>query len=146
MANPATAWDSVPDYDKWGPDTSWGCVEWEQWYYALKDHFNEDTAKYIWSYAWDKQTIGASALDCRSFNSEFRSFLRKNDLMDAAGGNILGAGYDIFKGLESITTGTVKMAKYILPTIIIAATLAALYLLYNTAKTGKLPFGVKFTK
>lgn len=136
-------WDSVPDYDDWGPDSWWECIEWKSWFYALKTHFGRDTAKSIWVYGWNKQGFGSGGLDCRSFDSEFRSFLKKEDLEDAAGANILGSAFDILKGIETAAVGASKTLKYVAPALIIGITLTVLFLLYTIAKTGKLPLGIK---
>lgn len=75
-----TTWNIAPDYDAWGPDSAWTCQDWMQWHKLLKEHFGETKAKYVWEYAYAKQTLGASALDCRTFNSQFRAYVAENNL------------------------------------------------------------------
>lgn len=132
-------YESVPDYDDWGPDTYWNCMQWENWFYALKTHFGTNIAKEVWSQAWDQQSMGSSALDCRSFDSDFRAFLKKQDLESAAGTNILGTGYDIIKAGQQTVTATANVLKWAIPVIVVVLSLAVLYMIAMAAKTGKIP-------
>jgi hypothetical protein len=82
-----TSWNSTPNYDEWGRDTAWSCADWARWHTLLKEHFGAEKAKYIWEYAYQKGTMGASHYDCRTFNTEFRTYVSKNKLStyDSAG-------------------------------------------------------------
>lgn len=104
-----TTWNTAPDYDGWGPDSSWSCADWIQWHKLLKEHFGKEKAKILWEYAFSKQTFGASALDCRTFNSSFRSYMTEEGLDPFQNSGIFepvlkgyGAASDIF---NSITDG-----------------------------------------
>jgi hypothetical protein len=73
-------WNIVPDYDKWGKDTSWDCGDWLAWHKRLKEHFGAERAKYIWEYAYAQGSAFASHWDCRTFNTQFRDYARKEGL------------------------------------------------------------------
>lgn len=75
-----TTWDIAPDYDNWGSDTKWECDEWIAWHKRLKEHFGEERAKLIWNYAYAQGSAFASHWDCRTFNSNFRAYARKEGL------------------------------------------------------------------
>lgn len=75
-----TTWKSVPDYDEWGRDSSWQCADWIQWHKLLKTKFGNERAKYMWEYAFSRGTEGAEHLSCRTFDSDFRSYVSKEGL------------------------------------------------------------------
>jgi hypothetical protein len=75
-----TTWNIVPDYDNWGSDNYWDCADWIAWHKQLKAHFGSERAKYIWEYAYAQGSAFASHWDCRTFNTEFRDYARKEGL------------------------------------------------------------------
>jgi hypothetical protein len=73
-------WNTVPDYDQWGSDSWWDCQDWIMWHKRLVEHFNKPTAKDIWNYAFSKSGNLSGNLDCRTFNNDFRNYVKENDL------------------------------------------------------------------
>ena len=73
-------WNTTPDYDEWGVDTWWNCQDWITWHKRLVEHFNKPTANDIWNYAYAKSGSLSGNLDCRTFNSDFREYVRQNGL------------------------------------------------------------------
>jgi hypothetical protein len=73
-------WNSVPDYDEWGIDDSWSCNDWITWHRKLAQHFGEATATEIWNYSFEQSTNLSSNLDCNSFDSSFRSYVKTHKL------------------------------------------------------------------
>lgn len=73
-------WNTVPDYDKWGSDTWWGCQEWVMWHKALVPHFGKKTANDIWDYAFAKSGNLSGNLACRTVNTNFRKYVSDNGL------------------------------------------------------------------
>jgi hypothetical protein len=73
-------WNTVPDYDEWGVDSWWNCQEWIMWHKTLVQKFNKPTANDIWNYAFAKSGSLSGNLDCRTFNSAFRQYVRDNGL------------------------------------------------------------------
>jgi len=106
--------DSIPDLDEWfwqggWNDTRWNCSDWISWHKANKRKYGKNTADQKFSKWWNKQTMGASALDCRTTDSAFRSYIERNGLYgvvwEGAGvfENVLspiGAGGDIVTGVS----------------------------------------------
>jgi hypothetical protein len=133
-----TTWNIIPDYDEWGIDSSWSCSDWIQWHKELKKKFGTDRAKYIWEYAYTQGTLGASHWDCRTFNTEFRNYVAKNDLNAYNSTPLsailrpIGVGTDIldgvFGGLESVGRNT----KTILMVALFGATAYFGYKIYKT--------------
>jgi hypothetical protein len=81
-------WNTVPDYDEWGVDTWWKCQDWIMWHKSLVQHFNKETAKDLWNYAFAKSGNFSGNLDCRTFNTTFRKYVKDNDLSPFEGAGI----------------------------------------------------------
>ena len=131
-------WSSAPVFDKWGIQASyWGCYEWQKWHSELKRHFGKKTADETWLYAWDLQTMGASPLDCRSFNSDFKKFLRREGIADEAGNiisHIIGGSASIISGLGKAAIFTAGSLKIVIPVLLIGLTAGAIIYVYRSAK------------
>lgn len=124
--------DSVPDLDDWGIDDYWTCSDWTTWHTKMKDKFGKQVANQRFLAAWEQQTFGAHAIDCRSFNTAFRDYARANGFFDALYSGIgviaqpIGVGTDLVSAtgetISSIGKGvsrTAKVTSYILPAVII---------------------------
>jgi hypothetical protein len=81
-------WNTVPDYDEWGVDTWWKCQDWIMWHKSLVQHFNKETAKDLWNYAFAKSGNFSGNLDCRTFNTTFRKYVKDNDLSPFEGAGV----------------------------------------------------------
>jgi hypothetical protein len=107
-----TTWNNAPDYDQWGVDTSWSCNDWILWHKFLKDKFGKNKANFMWDYAFAQSGSLSSNLDCRTFNSSFRTYVKDNGLNPFASAGIFtpvlqGAGtiQDVVGGsLSGITS------------------------------------------
>lgn len=124
-----TTWNTAPNYDEWGRDTYWSCDDWIQWHKLLKQHFGDEKARYIWSTAYAKGSMGAAHWDCRTFNTTFREYVTKNklDTQSSAGIfspviNLAGGVLDVFDGVGDFFSGLSKgigkagnVAKIIVP-------------------------------
>lgn len=116
--------DSIPDLDDWGVDEYWGCNDWVSWHKLNKKKYGKPVADQKFIFEWGKQGFGASALDCRTFNSSFRSYMRKeklfDDVYDSAGFfkyvlQPVGTGGDIVtETTKGISTGA-RILKYLIP-------------------------------
>lgn len=100
------AWNSTPDYDEFGIDTSWTCSDWTTYHKKLVEHFGKKTANEVWDYAFAQSTNLSSNLDCNSFNANFREYVKKQGLK--ANNNLLtqviGAGTDVAGGAIGTTS------------------------------------------
>ena len=99
-------WNSVPDYDEWGIDTSWSCNDWITWHKTLSNHFGEATATEIWNYAFSKSTNLSSNLDCNSINTSFRSYVKEHGLKpnNTLLSEAIGTSTDILSGALGTTS------------------------------------------
>ena len=99
-------WNTVPDYEEWGIDTFWSCKDWITYHKKLSEHFGEATATEIWNYAFSKSTNLSSNLDCNSFNSDFRKYVKQyglkpnNDLISET----IGTTTDVLSGALGTTS------------------------------------------
>lgn len=115
-----TTWNTAPDYDQWGVDSSWSCDDWIMWHKLLKDKFGANKANLMWNYAYAQSGTLSSNLDCRTTNSTFRKYVVDNELNPYANAGLLapvlqGAGAiqdvagGVFSGASSFFSGnTVK--------------------------------------
>jgi hypothetical protein len=108
-----TSWDSIPDYDNWGPDTWWSCEDWIQWHRLLVRKFGKEKAKIAWDYAFAKSGMGSGNLDCRTFNSNFRSYVAQWGLDPFAGAGVFtpilklyGGAADTVSNVGGLFSGT----------------------------------------
>lgn len=83
-----TTWNTAPDYDLWGNDTSWSCEDWILWHKLLKEKFGKTKANFMWNYAFSQSGTLSSNLDCRTFNSAFKDYVRSNGLNPYANAGI----------------------------------------------------------
>jgi hypothetical protein len=58
------------------------------WHKRLVEHFNKPTAKEIWNYAYAKSGSLSGNLDCRTFNTDFRKYVRENGLSPYEGAGV----------------------------------------------------------
>lgn len=150
--------DSTPLYDSWGWADYWSCSDWINWHKALRSKHGLDKANKIWVDAWLDGLSGAAGgrgiapgsnwaidsvpLDCRTFNTEFREYIKSHKaLYDAVysgiGGTIakpLGAGSDVIEGVSSGIGSLSKVIKYAIPVLAIIATVYVGYIVYKKNK------------
>ncbi len=130
--------NSVPILDGWGWDSYWDCSDWIEWHKITKSRKGKAYADSRFLQYWNQQTMGAHAIDCRSFNTAFRDYMRKENLLDALYSGIgviaepIGAGTDlIHSGTEATTNvgkiidGATKFFKIALPIILIGVLVLA---------------------
>lgn len=101
-------WNTVPDYDQWGIDSSWNCEDWITWHKKLLDHFGQETAKELWDYAYAKSGSFSSNLDCRTFNSTFREYVNKNGLSPYANAGVLSPVLSTYGTASDVLSGTLS--------------------------------------
>jgi hypothetical protein len=138
-----TTWNTAPDYDQWGSDTSWTCGDWILWHKLLKEKFGKSKANFIWDYAFSLSGSLSSNLDCRTFNSSFRNYVKENDLNPYANAGIFspvlqGAGTiqdvsgNLLSGVSSFFSG--NNIKNILNIVAIGAVVVGGVYAYRTFK------------
>lgn len=107
--------DSIPDLDDWGVDEWWGCSDWVAWHKANKRKYGKEIANQKFAEHWKKQTMGAGALDCRTFNTSFRKYVERNNLFDTVyeSAGLLGLVLKPVGGASDFITEGSKTLKYL---------------------------------
>lgn len=120
--------DSIPDLDEWGWDEWWKCSEWVAWHKANKRKYGLEIANQKFAEYWNKQTIGAGALDCRTFNTEFRQYVKANGLSGVVweGAGIfsvildpIGTGSDVITEVSKGVSAGAKILRIAIPVVIL---------------------------
>jgi hypothetical protein len=83
-----TNWNTAPDYDQWGADTWWNCNDWILWHKLLKEKFGQNKANFLWDYAFSQSGNLSGNLNCRTFDSSFRTYVKNNGLNPFANAGI----------------------------------------------------------
>lgn len=153
MANFTITADSKPVYDKWGfwEGSYWGCEEWRLWYFALKKKYGKDEARIIWVQAWEAQEPLSSPIDCRTYNTIFKEFIKAEGLADAVYSGLSGLVFkginvgveatgDIIEGAGAVVEGvgtTSKALKYLIPVAFVVVLIGVGAYSYNAFVKGK---------
>lgn len=125
--------NSTPNLDDWGWDKFWLPNDWINWHKVMKAKKGKafaDTTFLTW---WNKQTMFANMFDARTFNMQFRTFLKNENLLDAVSNVLtkpLGTATDLVSSGSNLGsnlgTGAEKTAKILGIVIPVAIVIAAL--------------------
>ena len=104
----------------------------------MKAHFGAARAKFIWESAYAEGTLGASHTDCRTFNTAFRDYAKKEGLDTYASASFLAPVLNAFGSAKDFTTGITnlfsgKSGKVILYGAVGVVGLVVLYKTYKYA-------------
>jgi len=126
--------DSIPDLDDWGYDSWWDCHEWINWHRANRKKYGLETANAKFAKSWNEQGSLSGALNCRTFDSDFRDYIARVGLYDTVWKGAGGFKYILQPAGAIIqTTGTVaggvfkgvgttgQLMKWLLPTLAIGS-------------------------
>ncbi len=145
MTNFLITAESVPVLDGWGFDDYWLCNDWITWHKLMKDKYGLDYANTKLITAFESQSIGASGIDCRSLDGNFKQYAKDNGFYDALFtgiGGLLASGISAGQSGSSAVTGgienisdtakdTTKYASYIIPIALGLILLAITYAIIN---------------
>jgi hypothetical protein len=137
--------DSVPDYDEWGPDSYWACLDWVTWHKALKVKYGADDAKSRFATAWGKRSAFGHELSCSLSDTDFINYFKSEGFTwNASGAMILSttkaaksvvkAVENVAKATENLTQSASNISKYLLYVGVVFAILVAGYLIYHFSK------------
>lgn len=120
MATYTITADSIPDYDSYGIDDYWSCVDWINWHKALKAKYSKTVADQTWQNAWDKQDSFEHAYNWCKYGSTFNSYVNSQGL-DASNifGDVISGGTKITENVIGGATATSKVLKYAIPVLAI---------------------------
>jgi hypothetical protein len=115
-------------------DTVWNCNDWIVWHQSMVKKYGTASANTKWLKDWNNLATGSSAIDCRSFNTAFRTYAKKVGLYDSLYSGLgviaepIGAGTDIIGGVSNAASGlggavgtTGKILKIAIPLLVIIA-------------------------
>ena len=140
--------DSILKFWNWFNDV-WSCSEWVTWHKSNVAKYNLATANNKFMEHWDNLAMASSAIDCRSFDSAFRTYMKKVGLFESLFSGVgviskpIGGTIDLASNLGSSVVNTSKgienvskILKVLLP---IAVIFIALYFIlkYNKQLKGK---------
>lgn len=100
---------SVPDYDKWGPDCAWGANEWVNWHKALLTAGPKALADATWGSAFDKVTYLGSETFFAAKNPAFKKYVIENGLQNSS--QILSQLSKAEKWGDAVQTGVTEPVK-----------------------------------
>lgn len=138
--------DSTPLYNnsifnifKWFAD-SWSCSDWVIWHKANVAKYGVDTANEKFLNEWDNLALVTTTSDCKTWNTDFRSYLNKYGLLGKISNpisNVVGAGSDVISNLGSGLTGASKVLKIAIPVIMIVVIIMGVMYMTKYAKKVK---------
>jgi hypothetical protein len=125
-------WQSVPQYDPWGPGSGWTCEQWRQWHIALSAHYGPQQANLIFKQAWDNQGSFDSAYNWCKYNSPWINyFLSKGLDLRSALSAIVVPVVTLPGDVIENTTSTVSALSRLLKPLAFLAAGAAVYVGYK---------------
>lgn len=87
--NDPTSADAVPLYNdnilkfwNWF-DSVWDCSDWMTWHKSMKAKYGKPQADSTFLHYWNDLATGSHAIDCRSLNASFRTYMKSEGLLDA---------------------------------------------------------------
>lgn len=108
-------------------DTVWNCNDWMTWHAAMKKKYGAEKAKTTFLTNWNDLATGSSAIDCRSFDSDFRDYMKKEGMLDALYSGLgaiakpLGWGTDVVDSAGSTISSVTKILKIAVPVLLVVA-------------------------
>jgi hypothetical protein len=134
--------DSKPVLDGWGWDSNyWSCDDWLSWHRLAAARYGVDKANQDFLTEWNKQTFGASTLDCRTINGSFREYIRSVGLLDAlydgaiiakplgAASDVISSGSNVVSSVASGAENTINTIAKVAPILIVVVIAIALFLI-----------------
>ena len=147
MATEIIRWDSIPVYGgAFQGGNEWTCNDWRTWHGKLKSRLGKEAADTIWMYAFTKRNFVSYLDDCMTFDEDFRKFLDREKLADAAGNlitSIANGIWDVISGAGELVGGLASGAGALgraLPIIIPIVLIGGTVLLVSSA-VGKVKGG-----
>lgn len=147
--------DVTPLYDSWGTADYWGCTEWINWHKAMVQKYGLQVANDKFVNAWldglsvvaggrgnapgSNYIVDSVPLDCRSFNTEFRNYIKNNETLynvvySGIAGTIvkpIGATVDVVENVSSGVSNVSKVFRYVLPAAILVIAVIFAYRIYK---------------
>lgn len=140
IKNDPTNPDATPDYDEWGVDDYWSAQDWIRWHESMKKKYGLKEANLRFVDAYGKASFGASSLDFRTFDSQFKEYAKKNGFHEALFSGIailarpiagaIDVGTSVIQsgeGLGQTAENIAKVMKVMLPVVVAAAAIGIIW-------------------
>ena len=120
--------------------TVWSCDDWTTWHKAMVAKYGLDDANHFFLQEWNNLATGSSAIDCRSFNTAFRDYMKKVGLIDSIYSGIgivakpIGAAGDAVGNISSAVSSGTKTLKLLVPIVIVVIVTILLIAVYKRTK------------
>lgn len=119
--------DNIFKFWNWFAD-AWNCNDWMTWHKANVSKYGKDHANEVFLHYWNDLATGSHAIDCRSFDTNFRSYMKSVGLLDSLYSGI-GIIAKPIGGATEAVTGVSKIFSLLpLLIIIVLIVLGAAYL------------------
>lgn len=125
--------DSKPVYCYFGGSDCWTCADLIQWHKLMVTKYGKIEANLRFLRSWDNDTpFICEQADCRSFDSNFRSYMGNVGLLPSlySGIGILAKPFGFITDSASTASDTVlstlKVIKYVIPVLIIGTAIGIL--------------------
>jgi hypothetical protein len=139
--------NSTPDMDDWGWDDYWSCEDWMAWHKIMKEKKGKQFADSTFLSWWNKLGSFAATYNCRSFNTAFRDYFRKENLLSAlysgigiiaapigVGTDVAGAASDVIVGTAQGVGSVAKTLKYLVPILVLGGVIYGGFYIYKQLK------------
>jgi hypothetical protein len=121
-------------------DDVWSCADWMQWHKSLRSKYGLENANYKFMLEWENLATGSSAIDCRTFNTAFRSYMNSVGLLDALYSGIgiiakpIGGGIDVIDNVGGAIVDSSKVVKTIIPILLVIGAVLLVLFIYKKTK------------
>jgi len=138
--------NAMPDFDEWGPDSYWSQADWATWLGTLVEEFGPVGVDMFYQ-AWSSRlgfwsTLGDVRNNWITLDTGFRNQMSKYTLTNGTNllealegtiflGGIMGGGSDAVNNVGDTLSSTTKTFSWLVPALLIAAGVIALYLLFK---------------
>lgn len=118
----------------------WTCLDFIEWHKLLVKKYGKDQAKLLFLKEWSNGPAINDQADCRSFDTTFRDYFKKVDLLDSMYEGIgviakpIGFVTDVSSNLADTVTTTSKILKYAIPAIVIIVVIVGLVYIVKNSK------------
>lgn len=127
--------DSIFKFWNWF-DEVWSCTDWVIWHKSMVGKYGISYANSKFMSHWNNLATASGAIDCRSFNTSFRDYMKRVGLLDSLYSGIgiiaqpIGTASDVTTNIAGGITGASKTFKVLVPLVIIV--IAIMGVLYVT--------------
>jgi len=148
--------DAVPLYNDnifkfWNwLDNTWNCNDWQTWHKNMNRKYGIEFANDKFLTYWNDLATGSFAIDCRSFDTSFRDYMKSVGLFNSLYSGVgiisqpIGIGSDIItnageaiSGAAKGTRKTINTLSFLLPLLLIIAVIFAIVYFSKKYKIAK---------